>query len=333
MSGTEAIVTENVCRTFKKKGRDGKKRVEHALIDINIAVRQGGIFGFLGPNGAGKTTLIKILTTLLYPSSGRAFVAGYDVVKKPHKVQPLINMVSGGETSGYGILTVQENIWMFSQFYGIPSKVAKKRIAYYLDRFGLAEEARAKINKLSTGMRQKMNIIRGLVTDPQILFLDEPTLGLDVHIARQVRNYMTEWVNDQPNKTLFLTTHYMAEAEQLCDQIAIIDKGRIVAFDTPERLRNQLGGDSAYTLLLRPGPKSLDVVANIPAVREPYFGRRDEREGTGEVKFAMTDEGDLPQVLEAVKAHGHQVVRFAKEEPSLEDLFLKIVGRRLENGE
>jgi len=226
----QAILTENLGRTFKKKktqkGAFGK-RIEDALIDINIEVKPGEIFGFLGPNGAGKTTLIKILTTLLYPSSGRAFVAGYDVAKDTKKVRPLINMVSGGETSGFGILTTYENIWMFSQFYGIASKVAKQRIEYYLERFGLTDDARTKVNKLSTGMRQKMNIIRGLVTDPQILFLDEPTLGLDVHTARQVRSVMVDWINEHPEKTVFLTTHYMAEADELCDRIAIIDKGRI----------------------------------------------------------------------------------------------------------
>jgi len=202
----QAILTENLGRTFKKKktqkGAFGK-RIEDALIDINIEVKPGEIFGFLGPNGAGKTTLIKILTTLLYPSSGRAFVAGYDVAKDTKKVRPLINMVSGGETSGFGILTTYENIWMFSQFYGIASKVAKQRIEYYLERFGLTDDARTKVNKLSTGMRQKMNIIRGLVTDPQILFLDEPTLGLDVHTARQVRSVMVDWINEHPEKTVF----------------------------------------------------------------------------------------------------------------------------------
>ena len=324
-----AIVTENLNREFKKKG----KEIQKALTDVNIEVRKGEIYGFLGPNGAGKTTLIKILTTLLYPSSGIALVAGYDVVKQARKVRPLINMVSGGETSGYGILNVYENIWMFSQFYGIPTKVAKERIQYYLERFELLDDAKTKVNKLSTGMRQKMNIIRGLVTDPQILFLDEPTLGLDVHIARQVRSHLVQWIREHPEKTVFLTTHYMAEAELLCDRIAIIDQGQVVECDTPGALRKKIGGNNQYQLTLRPKPIDLSMFDGLSAVREPYFGKEDVAAKTMEVRFAMNDESRLPDVLNAVKSKGLEVVRFAKEEPSLEDLFIKIVGRELKHGE
>lgn len=329
MSQTKAIVTENLGRTFKKKG---SKEMD-ALIDINITVNAGEIFGFLGPNGAGKTTLIKIFTTLLYPSTGRAFVAGYDVVEQSRHVRPLINMVSGGETTGYGILTVEEHIWIFSQFYGVPSKVAKERIKFFLKRFELEDDAKTKINKLSTGMRQKMNIIRGLVTDPQILFLDEPTLGLDVHIARQVRDYIVDWISEKQEKTLFLTTHYMAEAEQLCDRIAIIDKGRIVACDTPRGLRKELGSESTYRIVMRPAPENIDMFTTLDMMSDPYIGRRDAAEDTLEVRFTMDQENGLTDVLGTIKDHGHQVVRFSKEEPTMEDLFMKIVGRKLEHGE
>ena len=329
MATTDAILTENLSRTFKKK----RNEVMRALTEINISVAPGQIYGFLGPNGAGKTTLIKILATLLYPSSGRAFVGGYDVVAKPHKVRPLINMVSGGETSGYGILKVYENIYMFSRFYGIPSKVAKERIDHYLKKFDLANDARTKINRISTGMRQKMNLIRGLVTDPQILFLDEPTLGLDVQIAREVRSSLLEWVSENPSKTVFLTTHYMAEADQMCHNIAIIDRGRIVASDTPAGLRKTAGGENTYRLWLKPAVKDLSLLQKLPVVHSPYFGRRDEKEDSIEVCFAMDNESGLTDVLAAIKNAGHQVLRFAKEEASLEDLFIKIVGRHLAENE
>ena len=332
MSAQKAILTEKLGRTFKKKTK-GKKRFENALIDIDISIDDGEIFGFLGPNGAGKTTLIKILTTLLYPSTGRAFIAGNDVVKEPAKVRPLINMVSGGETSGYGILNVQENIWMFSQFYGIPTKTAKERIAFYLKKFDLEEDARTKINKLSTGMRQKMNVIRGLVTDPKILFLDEPTLGLDVHIARQVRQQLVEWVKENHSRTVFLTTHYMAEADELCDRIAIIDKGRIIACDRPDRLREQIGGQSSYRIFLHPIPLSLELFEKMKHVDDPYFGRKNEKEQIAEVRFTMSDDGALGDVLSLLKEQGFKVIRFSKEQISLEDLFMKIVGRKLETGE
>src|SRR5205807_2292717 len=168
------------------------------------------------------------LATLLLPTSGQALVAGHDVSKDPFPIRQVINMVSGGETSGYGLLTARENIWMFSQFYGVPSKVSKGRIDELMHIFGLWDKRNAKVRMLSTGQRQKMNMIRGFVTDPDILFLDEPTLGLDVNAARVIREYVTNWVRGQKGKTVLLTTHYMAEADQMCDRIAIIDKGKKV---------------------------------------------------------------------------------------------------------
>ena len=161
------------------------KSVE-AVKGIDLEVRTGETFGFLGPNGAGKSTTIKILCTLLLPTAGQAYVAGYDVTKDVFPIRQRISMVSGGETTGYGLLTTRENIWMFSQFYGVPSKVANDRIDELMDVFGLQDRRDAKVRTLSTGQRQKMNMIRGFVTNPDILFLDEPTVGLDIQTRRQV---------------------------------------------------------------------------------------------------------------------------------------------------
>jgi ABC-2 type transport system ATP-binding protein len=171
------------------------------------------------------------------------------------------------------------------------------------------------------------------VTDPDILFLDEPTVGLDVHAARQVRKTIVNWMSENPGKTVFLTTHYMAEADELCDRIAIIDGGRIIACDTPSALRNLTGGESTYRLVLSPAPTDLSAFESIDAVNDPYLGRRDEIQNTAEVKFTMADESMLTSVLESVKAQGITVQRFAKEQISLEDLFVKLVGRRLKEGE
>src|SRR4030042_5603506 len=159
-----SICTEKLSRIYKiRGGKKSEPRTLVALNDINREVRPGELFGLLGPNGAGKTTLIKILTTLLAPSTGHAWVAGYDVVDEPEKVRSRINMVSGGKTSGYGLLTVRENLWMFSQFYGIPSKVANQRIKELLDIVGLSDRINTKSSDLSTGLRQKMNIARGFL--------------------------------------------------------------------------------------------------------------------------------------------------------------------------
>src|SRR5262249_55516621 len=162
-------------------------------------------FGLLGPNGAGKTTLIKILVILLAPSSGKALVAGYDVAKEPNKVRPRINMVSGGESSGYGLLTVRENLLMFGQFYGIGNKDTWTRVDELLEMVGLKDRANTKTSDLSTGLRQKMNIIRGFLTDPDVIFLDEPTLGLDVGASRDIRNFVRQWMAARPNRTVLLT--------------------------------------------------------------------------------------------------------------------------------
>ena len=325
---TLAVETIDLVRTFKKK----RGEVFTALDRVNLDIRPGEVFGLLGPNGAGKTTLIKILATLLYPTSGQAFVAGQDVIKHADAIRPLINMVSGGESSGYGILNVQENIWMFSQFYGIPGRIAKQRIDEYLRRFEMTEDARTKVNRLSTGMRQKMNIIRGFVTDPQILFLDEPTLGLDVHIAREVRSYIKEWIAEKTGRTILLTTHYMAEAEELCDRIAIIDGGKLVACDTPAVLRGSLGQGGSFTLTLAPAPRDTSLVDNVPGVSEVFLARPVSSE-VGELRFFLGDDSNLGQIFAAAAQAGHIVRGFSKHVPDLEDLFIKIVGRRLHEHE
>jgi len=177
-----------------------------ALHEVDLEIHPGELFGLLGPNGAGKTTLIKILTTLLLPTSGRAWVAGYDVVAQPEAIRRRINMVAGGESCGYGLLTVRENLWMFSQFYGLDDRTARRRIEELLERFGLQDRGDSKMLDLSTGLRQKVSIIRGFLTDPQILFLDEPTLGLDVNAARQIRFFVREWIRERPGRTILLTT-------------------------------------------------------------------------------------------------------------------------------
>jgi ABC-2 type transport system ATP-binding protein len=203
-----AVRTEQLRRTFTSAGAKGSGATEFVAVDgVSLEIPSGELFGLLGSNGAGKTTLIKILTTLLAPSSGRAWVDGLDVVADADALRPRINMVSGGETSGYGILTVRENLWLFSQLYGVPRKEARTRIDRMLSAVGLADKANTRISHLSTGLRQKMNFCRGFITHPRVLFLDEPTLGLDVTAARTVRDFIREWMAEVPGRTMLLTTH------------------------------------------------------------------------------------------------------------------------------
>jgi ABC-2 type transport system ATP-binding protein len=248
-----AIRTLNLGRIYKiRGGRKEDPKALEALKDVNLEVEPGELFGLLGPNGAGKTTLIKILTTLLSPSSGRAWVSGFDVSVDPVKVRTRINMVSGGEASGYGLLTVRENLWMFSQFYGIPSRIANARIKDLLEVVGLADRSNTKSSDLSTGLRQKMNIVRGFMTDPEVLFLDEPTLGLDVGAARDVRHFIRNWMDQNPSRTIMVTTHYMVEADDLCDRVAIINQGKVLACDKPSRLKRRLQQHAIFNMEVNP---------------------------------------------------------------------------------
>jgi ABC-2 type transport system ATP-binding protein len=324
-----AVETIDLVRTFKRKGKPDLR----ALDSVNLTVSEGEIFGLLGPNGAGKTTLIKILVTLLYPTAGKALVAGYDVMKNAEKIRPLITMVSGGETSGYGILTVFENIWIFSQFYGIPSAEAKRRILYWLERFELADQATTRVNRISTGMRQKMNLVRGFVTDPAILFLDEPTLGLDVHVAIEVRKAIREWVSGKPGRTVFLTTHYMAEAEYMCNRVAIIDKGSLVVCDTPINLRQSLDMEGSFILTLAPAPAQNPDFEKLQDVKSSALIKKAPDNSSATYEIFLEHESAISLVLSEVSRLGLTILELAKKEPSLEELFLKIVGRRLEHDE
>jgi ABC-2 type transport system ATP-binding protein len=232
-----AIQTIDLRRVYRRSGIGKTRKTIMALDDVSLTIEQGELFGLLGRNGAGKTTLIKVLTTLLAPTSGKAFVNGLDVTRNVMQVRQRIAMVSGGEQSGYGILTVREQLWMFAQFYGVPSREAHKRIDELLAIVDLSDQANQKVYALSTGMRQRMNLCRALVSDPEILFLDEPTVGLDVEAARAVRKYIRFWMCQHPLRTVLLTTHYMFEADELCDRVAIINQGHIVAQGTTDDLK------------------------------------------------------------------------------------------------
>jgi ABC-2 type transport system ATP-binding protein len=331
-----AIQTENLGRIYKiRGGKHTEARELVALRDVSMSVQPGELFGLLGPNGAGKTTLIKILTTLLSPTSGRAWVAGYDVSQDAEKVRTRINMVSGGESSGYGLLTVRENLWMFSQFYGLDSAEANRRIKQLLEIVGMGDRLNSKSSDLSTGLRQKMNIVRGFLTDPDVLFLDEPTLGLDVSAARDVRNFIRRWVDEDPTRTLLLTTHYMVEADELCDRVAIINQGRVLACDSPANLKHRLQADIIYRLDISPSDgrgdsqdDGLDIqdFERIPGVKKVL---RHEREGGSQLEFILAEEPVLGSVINELTSSGVRLLNLQKREPTLEDVFVDLVGRSM----
>jgi len=327
-----AVETKGLSRTYKIRGpkRKGDPRTLVALDRVDLQIKRGELFGLLGPNGAGKTTLVKILTTLLLPSSGGATVEGLDVVRDAHEIRHHISMVSGGETSGYGLLTVEENLWMFARFYGLDNKTAHQRIDEMLTIMGLADRRRTKISDLSTGLRQKMNFIRGFVSDPKVVFLDEPTLGLDVTAAREVRRFVQSWMRNHPERTILLTTHYMAEADELCDRIAIIDQGRVLACDTPANLKRCLQREAIFTLKVAVCEAMLNretLIEAVPGVRQATLAQKD---GHAELNLILEREEILSNVLLHLNQQGSGLISLEKHEPTLEDVFITLVGRSLE---
>ncbi len=335
MSGSvpPAIDVRAVRRVYQAKPADIT-----ALDGVDLEVAPGEFFGLLGPNGAGKTTLIKILTTLLLPSSGTARVFGFDVERETKQIRRIMNMVAGGEQSGYGILTVREQLWMFSQFYGLPSRDGWRRVDELIEAVGLGEQARQKVSTLSTGQRQKMNFARGLLNDPWIFFLDEPTLGLDVSAARSVRELILQWKAAVPGRTVLLTSHYMAEVDELCERVAIVDHGKILAIGTPDELRRRVQRESIFRLeldRLDGGPGALQrlpgVVAASAAAGDEANGHADRQ--TVSVNLVLTEDGALGGVVSALGGLGANILALRKSEPTLEDVFVELVGRGFDDAD
>ena len=336
---TPAIRTIDLTRTYKKP-RKRKLRWRRppdtgpaeftALAGVSLEVRPGELFGLLGPNGAGKTTLIKILTTLLAPTGGRAWVDGHDVAADPQAVRPYINMVSGGESSGYGILTVRETLWLFSRIYGVPNADIKRRTEAMLEVVSLTDKGNSRVSHLSTGQRQKMNFCRGFLTDPKILFLDEPTLGLDVTAARAIRGFVKGWMKERQERTLLLTTHYMAEADELCDRLAIIDKGRVLACDTPANLKRRVQEHPIFEASLAPTHDGhANVAAILAAVPGVKQATRSETPNSVDVKVSMAEDAVVGGVVQALVRNGARILSLKKVEPTLEDVFIELVGHGL----
>jgi ABC-2 type transport system ATP-binding protein len=325
-----AIETESLGRIYKMRGSKKEKKIRKELValdNVSLQVGRGELFGLLGPNGAGKTTLIKVLTTLLAPTSGKARVGGLDVVDEARKVRPLINMVSGGESSGYGLLTVRENLWMFSQFYGVPSKVAYQRIDELLKRVGIFDRRHTKSSDLSTGLRQKMNIVRGFMTNPDVLFLDEPTLGLDVGASREVRHLIREWLEEDKGRTLLLTTHYMVEADELCDRVAIINQGRVLACDSPSVLKQSLQKDAIFEVDTTPlNGLTAQAIEDLPEVRKATAA---EYDGGAALNLILEEEGALGAVINILNQKNVRIMKLNKREPTLEDVFVDLVGKSM----
>jgi len=297
-----------------------------AVDDISFKIRRGECFGFLGPNGAGKTTTINILSCYLKPDDGTAYIAGFDVVKEHKEVKKNIGIVPQ-ENIFYNELTVYENLKFFGKMYTIDSELLKRRSNNLIAKVGLEEKKRVKAEKLSGGMKRRLNLIIGLVHDPDILFLDEPTAGLDPQTRRLIWDYIFELKSR--NKTIFLTTHYMDEADVLSDRLAIIDHGKIIAEGSPEYLKETIGRGDLLNLKIE-GAKStlLQSIEELKAYEYVLDAFYLKEEMITRVS-AMDGIGKIGKILKIFTQNGLQVVDVEVQRNSLENVFLALTGRSL----
>lgn len=293
-----------------------------ALDSLDLDIREGEFFGLLGPNGAGKSTAIGVLTTRVLPTSGRATVAGADVVTDSVRVRQRIGVVPQRPNADLS-LNVLENLEFHAAYFGIPRSTATQRAYELLERLGLSAKASSKLAELSGGQQQRLMIVRALMHEPDIFFLDEPTVGLDP----QARLDLWEILRDLHNRgrTIVMTTHYMDEADRLCDRLAIIDRGKLLALDTPRALKAKAPGGTMLELVL-------DGDAAIAAERAKTIEGLTRVESRGEILRAHTDRGGqlLPSFIDAAESSGRVVKDIHLLQPSLETLFVSLTGRKLE---
>src|SRR3989441_3010340 len=324
------IKVEGLTKTFlsreRKKGAGRKKKEVQALKAVNLEVLDGEVFGLLGPNGAGKTTLIKILTTLLIPTGGTAWVNGYNITKEEDEVRASIGCMLMGDRGLYWKVTGRENLDYFGALYHVPKADRAKRIEYLIDLLKLGDFVDRTVETYSSGQRMIVAFAKSLVNDAPIMFLDEPTVTMDVPTARELRR-IVKALNDE-GKTILYTTHLMHEAEELCDRVAIIDHGEIIALGMPQELKDSLSHEDVVSLegifpeatvvRLRAVPGILDVAVTAGD------GGRTKLDVMVENSRAM-----LPRIIEAVTGNGATVEEIRPKEVTLEDVFVAKTGRTL----
>jgi ABC-2 type transport system ATP-binding protein len=308
-----AVEVDVITRVFK--GKKGKPDVV-ALDDVSLEIPQGEIHGLLGPNGAGKTTLVKILSTVLLPTSGRARVLGHDVVDETKAVRPLIGIVFGGERGLYWRLTGRQNLEYWGALYKLSARETKERTQRLIERVGLTERADERVETYSRGMKQRLHLARGLIGDAKILFLDEPTTGMDPLAGREFRALIAELKDE--GRTILLATHDMVEAETVCDRVTLIDRGKLIATESPRTLGHVIsrfqridveGVDSAVLAEVR-------TLAGVSSVTEADGGARIE----------VDEEGATQVVLGRLVEAGATSVRTSL--PSLEEVYVQLIGDR-----
>ena len=307
-----AVQTSDLGRVYKS--RDNNPDVV-ALDRVSVEIEEGEIHGLLGPNGAGKTTLVKVLSTVLLPTSGSASVLGHDVVRETSAVRPLIGIVLGGDRGFYWRLTGRQNLEYWAALYKVPGAVAKRRVSELLEQVGLTDRSDYLVETYSRGMKQRLHLARGLVADARILFLDEPSTGMDPIASREFQQLVKSLRS--AGRTIFLTTHDMAEAEAVCDRVTLIDRGRVLAVETPRSLGTLVAKYERIDFEGGPDrlPDTLRDLAGVASV---------DRMADGGYRVELDDGSVTNRVLEVIVGMGVTSVRTSR--PSLEEVYFRVVG-------
>jgi ABC-2 type transport system ATP-binding protein len=316
------VEVDQLCRSYRSRGGvPWRRRQIPAVNSVSFRIGQGEMFGLLGPNGAGKTTIIKVLTTLLLPTSGSASVLGFDVAANPTAVRRRIGYVFGGDRGLYDRLSAADNLRYFAELYGVPARAQQRRIAQVLEMVDLGERRRDRVEGFSRGMRQRLHIARGLLHDPPVVFLDEPSIGIDPVGARKLRATVSGLT--AIGKTVLLTTHYMYEADQLCDRIAIIRNGSIVAHGTPDELKSRVRtGNVVDVEVYGIPPETVDGIRRMLGVTAVAVEERDHAQL---LSVRMNPAEDLTRAVLS-RLDGLPVGRVVTRAPTLEDAYVELVG-------
>jgi len=332
---TAAVVATGLVKEFEKGRhtlwqrlrREEDRRTRFRAVDgIDLRVETGEIFGLLGPNGAGKTTTMKVLSTLLEPTSGTIEVMGIDVARRPREVRAKLGAMLSGERSLYWKLTARENLEYFAALYHVPPKETRERIDRSLAAVKLSDRGDDYVERYSTGMRQRLALARALLPDPPLVILDEPTVGLDPQSARDLRDRVRDL--RAQGRTVLLTTHYMEEADQLCDRVAIVDHGKIVALDSPAALKRTIRAEEIVRLEIGLDGDGAGLLAQLG--RAGTVARQQRTNGTLAVTIHCSSARDLvPAAFDAARAHGATVQHVEVVPVTLEDVFLAVTGREL----
>jgi ABC-2 type transport system ATP-binding protein len=332
-----AIETVNLTKTFKtklppeKRGlfRHRKTAAVNAVDSLSFSIKKGQLFGLLGPNGAGKTTLVKMLCTLLPPDSGTALINGYDINREPMQVKrSLGTLFSVGERGFFWRLNGYRNLEFYASIYNVPRQNRHQRILDVLRLVGLENNVYDLYQRYSGGMKRKLALARTLLPDPPIMLLDEPTVGLDVISSRNIRDFVRRTVRET-GKTVFYTTHYVEEAAQICDQIGILRKGRLIACDTPDAIRAMIKEkERLYIVVESISPQQTEELYKLPAVAN---ASENDQYNTGISQrgfcLELASVEMVPSVFDFLHRQGIKLVDYRREEPTLEDAFIELTGR------